>query len=219
MVKPNRRAAAPGLFRGASLGIRWIEREYRGNAVPSIRNLAAVPMMVASLAAAQPAAARDPAAVAAAACQDVVQRKALHQHSADRAQFLGNPKARQVSNAETGIRGKRQLDTKSGWVPFSYDCIYNIRNGSTNHVSIRADSGPSSGKGSNDSSGAVAGAILGAVIAGAVIAAIADDADKNTGSQDSGWWSPADGVRCNPYQSSCYKNGQYSGHWTHKIYK
>lgn len=181
------------------------------------RNLATVTMLALVLGVpAAPGFARDPGQVATEACQRAAESKARHKYHVDRAQSLGRARLRQVSNAQTGVSGKGQLDTSRGWVPYSYSCVYNIRSGHTGNVSVKSSYSASSHK----SGGAdeVVGALVGAAIAGAILNSVGDGGHGNS-SGDSGWWSPASGVKCNSYQSACYKNGQFNAHWTHRIYQ
>ncbi len=157
-----------------------------------------------------------PRTVAAEACQGTVSRHATQKYAAGRAEFLGHPDVRQVSNAETGVSGRGQLDTAKGWVPFSYSCIYNIRTGQTGNVSVKADTHKAE---ESHAAEAAVGALIGVGIAAAIAGAVDEEGHQNHESRDSGWWSPAAGVQCNSYQSACYKSGHFSGHWTHRIYQ
>ena len=171
------------------------------------------------VAGAMPAAAKNPGAVAADACQRSVAAHITKRMNASRAQFLDAPRLKQVSNAETGVSGRGQMDTKRGWTPFSYSCVYNFRSGKTGNISVKAKGGGGGG-GGNVTAGQAVGAIIGAAIAGAIIESIDKGASSsNTGSNDSGWFSPAKGITCNSYQSACYKNGRFDAHWTHTIYR
>ena len=150
--------------------------------------------------------ANDPGSVARAACEDHVVNKLRNKYGASRVSFSG-PKLRQVSNAETGVSGKGSFGNKS----FSYQCVYNVRNGRTSNVSVRTSGGGNDG-------GDVVGAIIGTAIAAAIVGAIADDGHANRQSSDDGWWSPEGNVSCNSYQSICQERGRYSAEWTHRIY-
>ncbi len=154
--------------------------------------------------------AQSPGNVARAACEDNVVQKLRNKYGAGRVSFSG-PKLSQVSNAETGVKGKGRFANRT----FSYKCVYNIRNGRTSNVSVRASRG---GSGGNDDVGKVAGAIIGAAIAGAIVNAIDKDGHTNNQSRDDGWWSPEGNVSCNSYQSYCTEQGRYSAKWTHRIY-
>jgi len=103
--------------------------------------------------------------------------------------------------------GKGSFGNKS----FSYQCVYNVRNGRTSNVSVRTSGGGNDG-------GDVVGAIIGTAIAAAIVGAIADDGHANRQSSDDGWWSPEGNVSCNSYQSICQERGRYSAEWTHRIY-
>lgn len=153
--------------------------------------------------------AQSPGDVARANCEDAVVNSIRRKDgSAGRISFSG-AKLKQVSNAETGVSGKGSYSNRS----FSYQCVYNIRNGRTSNVSVRVKGG-----GDNPSAGDVAGAIIGAAIAGAIISAIDKNGHSNSQSGDDGWWSPGGNVSCNSYQSICQEQGRYSAKWTHKIY-
>ncbi len=154
--------------------------------------------------------AQDPGSVARAACEDAVVGGLRNQRGAGRVSFSG-AKLRQVSNAETGVSGKGSFGNTS----FSYQCVYNVRNGRTSNVSIRTSGG---GSGGGNNTGNVVGAIIGAAIAGAIVNAIDNDGHANTQSGDDGWWSPGGNVSCNSYQSICQEQGRYSAEWTHRIY-
>ncbi len=69
---------------------------------------------------ATPTFANDPGQVAAQACQRAVASAAKSKYKVSRAQFVGKVRLRQVSNAQTGVTGQGQLDTRAGWKPFSY---------------------------------------------------------------------------------------------------
>lgn len=154
--------------------------------------------------------AQDPGSVARGACEDAVVSALRNQRGAGRVSFSG-ANLRQVSNAETGVSGNGSFGNTS----FSYQCVYNIRNGRTSNVSVRTRGGGSAG--GNDA-GNVVGAIIGAAIAGAIINAIDDNGHGNTQSRDDGWWSPEGNISCNSYQSICQEQGRYSAEWTHRIY-
>ncbi len=154
--------------------------------------------------------AQDPGSVARGACEDAVVSGLRNQRGAGRVSFSG-AKLRQVSNAETGVSGKGSFGKNS----FSYQCVYNVRNGRTSNVSIRTSGGNSGG---SSDTGKVVGAIIGAAIAGAIISSIDDNGHDNTQSGDDGWWSPEGNISCNSYQSICQEQGRYSAEWTHRIY-
>lgn len=164
-----------------------------------------------------PVQAQDPGRFAVDACERSVGIEARKKYNVGRAQFLGRANLRQVSNAQTGVSGRGQLDTARGWVPFSYSCIYNYRSGKTGGISIKSAYSPRQSGG--DDTGKIVGAIVGAAIAGAIISSIDKDKSGGGASHGSGWWSPAPNVSCNSYQSACYKGGRFNPHWTHKIYR
>jgi hypothetical protein len=153
--------------------------------------------------------AQSPGDVARMSCENAVVNKIRRMDgSAGRISFSG-PKLKQVSNAETGVKGRGSYSNRS----FSYQCIYNIRDGRTSNVSVRTKGGDD-----NPSAGEVAGAIIGTAIAGAILKSMDKHGHANTQSADDGWWSPGGNVSCNSYQSICQEQGRYSPKWTHKIY-
>lgn len=161
-----------------------------------------------------PLAAQSPGAVARSHCEDAVVAGLRRQKAVSgRISFTG-PKLRQVSNAETGVSGKGTFQNGS----FSYQCVYNIRNGRTSNVSIRTSGGGGGSRASSSDAGNVVGALIGAAIAGAIVGAIDNNAHTNSQSGDDGWWSPGGNVSCNSYQSICQERGRYSAEWTHRIY-
>ncbi len=151
-----------------------------------------------------------PRDVARAACEDAVVAKLRSNRGVYHRISFSDTRVRQVSNAENGVSGKGSYPDHR----FSFECIYNIRNGRTSNVSIRR----AGGKPDKVTAGDVAGALIGAAIAGAIINSIDKNGNTNNQSRDDGWWSPEQGVHCNSYQSYCTKDGRYSGRWTQRIY-
>ena len=164
-----------------------------------------------------PAQAQNPGQVARNACASAITREVRHRFpQAARVQFLG-ARMRQASNAENAVTGQGQFESRSGWSKFSYHCTYNIRNGSTYGLSVKAASGGGGGR-SGDSdmtAGQAVGVILGAAIAGAIVNSVSKDSG---GGGQREWWSPGQGVQCNSHMSRCYVNRRFAPGWTQKIY-
>jgi hypothetical protein len=163
--------------------------------------------------------AQSPGAVARDNCEYAVSdRLRSNSNVSGRVQYLGSPKLRQVSNAETGVSGTGQFEARGGWSKFSYHCTYNIRNGRTSNISVKLASGRPGSSGRGDNVGKAIGAIIGTAIAGAIVNAVDHKGHSNRQSQDDGWWSPGGNVSCNSYQSICQEQGRFSPYWTHRIY-
>ncbi len=78
--------------------------------------------------------AQDPEAVAKAACEQAVTKKLGRLYPKTDAIEFGESRMTQVSNAENGVFGTGE----AGKARFTYRCIYNIRDGSTSGVSVKA---------------------------------------------------------------------------------
>jgi hypothetical protein len=88
----------------------------------------------------------DPGDVAMEQCWKSVVEEARGRMAAEGVMQEDNPRLSQESNAETRVSGKGSADDR----PFTYSCIYNIRNGKTYDVRVKPTSGrPGSGSSMN----------------------------------------------------------------------
>lgn len=123
--------------------------------------------------------------------------------------------ARDGYRNETIVTGRGEFEDRNGGeARFGYGCTYNFRNGRTSDLRID-DVSHKDGK---SNGAAVAGLVLGAIVLGAIAANASKDKDKNDDWRHDEIWSPADGVRCNARERSCYKDGRYSEKWTRRIF-
>lgn len=81
-----------------------------------------------------PAWAQDPEAVAKSVCEQAVTKKLRRLYPKTGAIEFGESRMTRVSNAENGVFGTGD----AGTARFTYRCIYNIRDGSTSGVSVKA---------------------------------------------------------------------------------
>lgn len=115
---------------------------------------------------------------------------------------------------EAIVTGRGEFEDRNGGeARFGYGCTYNYRNGRTSNLRID-DVSHKDGK---SNGAAVAGLVLGAIVLGAIAANANKDKDRDDWDRDE-IWSPADGVRCNARERSCYKDGRYSDKWTRRIF-
>ncbi|HET6972187.1 MAG TPA: hypothetical protein VFH92_13755 [Phenylobacterium sp.] len=119
------------------------------------------------------------------------------------------------SYTETVVKGRGEFDGRDGRISsFAFGCTFNTRTGATYALDVRdvrfieADRQE---KDKDSGNGAViAGAVIGAAILGAALAS------KDKHRDD--WFSPADGVRCNKRERTCYRDGHYSDYWSRRIF-
>ena len=123
-----------------------------------------------------------------------------------------------AGEAETRVGGKGEFDDRNGGeAHFGYGCTYNLRTGRTYALDVR-DVRPAKADGKKDNSAAIAGLVLGAIVVGALVASSDKDKDRDRYRDRDNVWSPADGVRCNRREATCYKDGRYSEKWTRRIF-
>lgn len=123
---------------------------------------------------------------------------------------------------ETQVTGKGEFqDRNGGAARFSYGCTYSARSGATYALDVRDVRPVADPDKKKDNSAAIAGLVLGAIIVGAIAAGSDKDHDRDRDRRDwdrRGTFSPADGVRCNRREATCYKDGRYSEKWTRRVF-
>jgi len=72
------------------------------------------------------------------ACQDAVAAKVAGQRGRDsRAETDADYNEHQVSNAETGIRSRGQVQGDGGdWSQFGFECVFNVRTGRVSSTAV-----------------------------------------------------------------------------------
>lgn len=150
------------------------------------------------------------------ACSMAIRYQVQDQYPQARGVRVTSSDQRDGYRNETIVTGRGEFDDRNGGeAKFTYGCTYNFRNGRTSNLQI-SDVSHKDGK---SNGAAVAGLVLGAIVLGAIAANASKDKDKDRDDwRHDEIWSPADGVRCNARERSCYKDGRYSDKWTKRTF-
>lgn len=115
------------------------------------------------------------------------------------------------SYPETIVKGRGEFDSRDGRVSsFGFGCTFNARTGATYALDVRDVRFVEAEHKEKDNSAVIAGAVIGAAILGAALAS------KDKHRDD--WFSPADDVRCNKRERTCYRDGHRSDYWTRRVF-